>query len=83
MKKLIYTTLICGFLASCGGSEPEKKEPESFDEMKNAVCDCMKENKGDRSKMMECMEMQHHYSEKQKSEEERVRFIQETNECMP
>jgi hypothetical protein len=82
MKKVIYSALFCALLSSCGGGEEEKKEPETFDEMKKAVCDCMEENKGDRSKMMECMEMQHNYSEKQKSEEERIRFIQETNECM-
>lgn len=80
MKKVIYSALFCAFLASCGGGEEEKKEPETFDDMKKAVCDCMQSKSG--QDRMECMKMQHDYSEKQKSEEDRVKFIQETNECM-
>lgn len=77
--KLLSLALFSFTIVSCGAEneEPKEKEPETFDEKKAAVCECF--DKGDDSRM-NCFELQHKYSETFE-EDERVRFIQETNQC--
>ncbi len=80
MKNVIYTSILFAFLASCGGSKEEKKEPESFEDKKKAVCDCFKEKKG--GDAMECAKMQSEYANSFEDKEEAKKFRLETNECM-
>lgn len=78
MQKLVYAALFCAILASCGGAEEEKKEPESFDDKKKAVCDCFKEE----DDKMKCAKMQHDYANSFEDEEEAKKFRLESSECM-
>lgn len=79
MQKLIYSALVCAFLASCGGASDEKKEPETFEEKKQAVCDCVKENEG--KDRMECAKMQSELADTFEDEEEAKKFRLESSEC--
>jgi hypothetical protein len=80
MQNLIYGALFCAILTSCGGSAEEKKEPESFEDKKKAVCDCFKEKPKDDA--VECHKMQSDYANSFEDEEEAKKFRLETMDCM-
>lgn len=80
MQKLIYPVLFCAILTSCGGSSDEKKEPESFEDKKKAVCDCFNEKEG--GDRMECAKMQSEYADSFEDKEEAKKFRLESSECM-
>lgn len=54
----------------------------SFEKYKKEVCDCFEKNKSNKSAIMNCYKLQNDYSNQMGSEEERVKFIQETNSCI-
>ncbi|MFN6083979.1 MAG: hypothetical protein ACK476_03520, partial [Fluviicola sp.] len=60
-----------------------KIAPEgSFEKYKKEVCDCFEKNKSNKSLIMNCYKLQNDYSNQMGSEDERVKFIQETNSCI-
>lgn len=79
--KLFALAMLSLSVTACGGEEEkENKEPQTFDEKAAAVCDCFENDAKDKKSAMNCFKKQHDYSETFE-EEERVRFIQETNKC--